>query len=101
MRDWIEERCLQFESVDGSFETEHFCAFKDYEQKIARALEDFASEENLDAGEVMQRCQQATEQLPGSEKTLELLLASASFPKFVRIMKNKAADLRAKEVNPG
>jgi hypothetical protein len=61
------------------------------------ALEEFSQVEKCETTKLMQSCRLAAEANKQADKAVQVLLASASFPKFVKLMKSKAKEMREKE----
>ena len=75
----------------------HYDIYREYQSKIDRVLDDFAVQENCGHQEMLQSFQRASEQTSKADKCIQLILGRASYPKFVRLMKTKAAELRSRE----
>lgn len=64
------------------------CAYRE----VDKILSNFALEQNITSDELIEKIQSAAGQSVGAEKYFSVLLASASFNKFIQLMQNKAAE---------
>lgn len=98
--EYFEKHCYSFENIDvdnaadSKYSLEHYSLFQEYEAKIEELLSEFAEDEKCDPARLMRSCRNAAQLSKQADKAVQLLVASASFPKFVKLMRSKAKEMR-------
>ena len=89
LKDWIKEKAIHFSTP---YKEEHFILateiHKEYESLIETHLYQFCEEENIDYKDFYATLVQA-KTVSGMSKTINMLLASASYKKFYKLMHRK------------
>ena len=89
LKDWIKEHCIHFSTP---YKEEHFILateiYNEYELLVEKSLVEFCEEENIDFKQFYSALVQA-KTAEGMGKTIDMLLASASYKKFYKLMHRK------------
>eukprot|EP00944_MAST-04C_sp_MAST-4C-sp1_P009723 g9723.t1 len=89
LKDWIQEKCVHFSTP---YKEEHFIMateiYNEYELLVEKSLVEFCAEENIEFKEFYSALVQA-KTAEGMGKTVDMLLAAASYKKFYKLMHRK------------
>jgi hypothetical protein len=101
-REWMDAECLIFEGSSRKEEQkpEFFVLYKEFEERVAGALEEFVASQFDDDGTRQQRMDELSARIragadDGSslklpiDKSATMLLAAASYPKFCALMRQR------------
>lgn len=99
---WFEAHCHHFRGYGSLNSTEHKLEYTElyetFQEKMESALEEYCTEENIDAAEVLQRVGDADANSIKAGKVVQSLLNTFSYKKFCTLMKNKAKQMYPNDV---